>query len=90
MWERHCSLSTLHYQHYQLQPTTEQLRWSFDETREGEKLNKVTHGFIPPLAQGLAFPLLILRNHAPSQFGCSEHRWLGYLIKNAYLHDATT
>ena len=36
----------------------------------------VTGGF-SPMAQGLAFPLLILRNHAPSQFGCSEHSWLG-------------
>ena len=42
----------------------------------------VTHGF-SPMAQGSAFPLLILRNHAPSQFGCSEHNWLGYLIKDA-------
>ena len=42
----------------------------------------VTHGF-SPMAQGLAFPILILRNHAPSQFGCSEHSWLGYLIKDA-------
>ena len=54
----------------------------FYETREGEKLNKVTHGLIfPPMAQGLAFPLLILRYHAPSQFSCIEHSWLGYLIK---------
>ena len=42
----------------------------------------VTHGF-SPMAQGSAFPLLILRNHAPSQFCCSEHSWLGYLIKDA-------
>ena len=35
----------------------------------------------PPMAQGLAFPLLILWNHAPSQFSCSEHSRLGYLIK---------
>ena len=42
----------------------------------------VTHGF-SPMAQGSTFPLLILRNHAPSQFGCSEHSWLGYLIKDA-------
>ena len=33
------------------------------------------------MAQDSAFPLLILRNHAPSQFSCSEHSWLGYLIK---------
>ena len=26
-------------------------------------------------------------NHAPSQFSCRERRWLGYLIKYAYLHD---
>ena len=25
----------------------------------------------------------------PFQFGCSEHSWLGHLIKNAHLHDAT-
>ena len=37
----------------------------------------------PPMAQGSVFPLLILKNHAPSQFGCSEHSWLGYLIKDA-------
>ena len=35
----------------------------------------------PPMAQGSTFPLLILRNHAPSQFSCNEHSWLGYLIK---------
>ena len=26
-------------------------------------------------------------NHAPSQFSCCKHSWLGYLIKDAYLHD---
>ena len=36
----------------------------------------------PFMAQDLAFPLLTLRNHAPSQFGCSEHSWLGCLIKD--------
>ena len=41
----------------------------------------------PPMDQGSTFPLLILSNHAPSQFGCNEHSWLGYLIKDAYLHD---
>ena len=29
-------------------------------------------------------------NHAPSQFSCREHSWLGHLIKDAYLHDAET
>ena len=33
------------------------------------------------MTQDLTFPLLILRNHAHSQFSCSEHSWLGYLIK---------
>ena len=33
------------------------------------------------MAQALAFPLLTLRNHAPSQFSCYEHSWLVYLIK---------
>ena len=40
----------------------------------------VTHGF-SPMAQGSSFSLLNLRNQAPSQFSCSEHSWLGYLIK---------
>ena len=45
------------------------------------KTNRVvTHDF-SPMAQGSSFPLLILMNHAPSQFSCSEHSWLGYLIK---------
>jgi len=29
-------------------------------------------------------------NHAPSQFSFREHSWLGYLIKDAYLHDEKT
>ena len=42
----------------------------------------VTHGF-SPMAEGSTFLFLILRNHSPSQFACSEHSWLGYLIKDA-------
>ena len=40
----------------------------------------VTHGS-SPMTQCSTFPFLILWNHAPSQFSCSEHSWLGYLIK---------
>ena len=29
-------------------------------------------------------------NHAASQFSFREHSWLGYLIKDAYLHDDKT
>ena len=44
-----------------------------------------------PVVQGLTFPLAYLyENHAPSQFSCREHSWLGYLIKDVYLHDAKT
>ena len=45
------------------------------------KTNRVATNGFSPMAQGSSFPLLILRNHAPSQFSCSEHSWLGYLIK---------
>ena len=40
----------------------------------------VTHGSYP-MTHCLAFPFLILWNHAPSQFSRSEHSWLSYLIK---------
>ena len=36
---------------------------------------------LSPMTQCSTFPFLILWNHAPSQFSCSEHSWLGYLIK---------
>ena len=29
-------------------------------------------------------------NHALSQFSCRKHSWLGYLIKDAHLHDEKT
>ena len=51
------------------------LRW-FKETKR-----VVTHGFSPSMDQDLNFPLLTLRNHAPSQFSCCKHSWLVYLIK---------
>ena len=63
------------------QLVAEKLRWQLDETRKGEQLNKVETHESSPMAQGFKFPLLILRNHAPSQFSCTEHSWLGYLIK---------
>ena len=34
-----------------------------------------------PLVQGLTPPAYPYENHAPSQFSCCEHSWLGYLIK---------
>ena len=37
----------------------------------------MTHGS-SPMTQCSTFPVLILWNHAPSQFSCSEHSWLGY------------
>ena len=43
-----------------------------------------------PLVQGLTSPPYPCENHAPSQFSCREHSWLGYLIKDAYLHDDET
>ena len=42
------------------------------------------------MAQGLTSPPYPCENHAPSQFSCHEHSWLGYLIKDAYLHDEKT
>ena len=33
------------------------------------------------MTQCSTFPFPILWNHAPSQFSCNEHSWLGYLIK---------
>ena len=44
-----------------------------------------------PIGQGLTFPHPYpCENHAPSQFSCHERSWLGYLIKDAYLHDNKT
>ena len=42
------------------------------------------------MAQGLTSPPYPCENHAPSQFSFREHSWLGYLIKDAYLHDDKT
>ena len=39
------------------------------------------------MAQGLTSPPYPCENHAPSQFSCRERSWLGYLIKDTYLHD---
>ena len=44
----------------------------------------------PPLVQGLTSPPYPYENHAPSKFSCREHSWLGYLIKDVYLHDDKT
>ena len=41
---------------------------------------KVTHGFYP-MAQGLTFPLLILRNHALFNMVAVNIAGWGYLIK---------
>ena len=44
-----------------------------------------------PIAQGLTIPPPYpCENHAPSQFSHRERSWLGYLIKDAYLHDDKT
>ena len=48
----------------------------------------VTHGFFPSSSRFDNFPHHYpCKNHAPSQFSCRERNWLGYLIKDAYLHD---
>ena len=44
-----------------------------------------------PIGQGLTFPHPYpCENHALSQFSCCDRSWSGYLIKDAYLHDAKT
>ena len=44
-----------------------------------------------PIGQGLNFPHPYpCENHAPSQFSFRERSSLGYLIKDAYLHDKKT
>ena len=40
--------------------------------------------------QGLTSPPYPCENHAPSQFSFHKRSWLGYLIKDAYLHDDKT
>ena len=45
---------------------------------------------LSPLVQGLTSPPYPYENHAPSQFSRRKHSWLGYLIKDAYLHDDKT
>ena len=52
------------------------LKW-LDETREDGKSNKVeTHGFPPPIVQGLTSPTLILSNHALFILTLHHRSWL--------------
>ena len=53
-----------------------------DKTREDDQIKNSGDTWIFP--HGLIFaipPPYPYENHAPSQFSCSEHSWLGYLIK---------
>ena len=44
-----------------------------------------------PMVQGLTIPSpLSLGKSCPFQYGCIDIAGWGYLIKNAYLHDAKT
>ena len=51
--------------------------------RQGKVRKKSGDTWLFPQDPGLLIPPLTLGNHAPSQFGCSEHSWLGYLFKDA-------
>ena len=51
------------------------------EAREGEQIKQGGDTWLFPTESRFINPPLTLGNHAPSQFGCSEHSWLGYLIK---------
>ena len=50
----------------------------------------MTHGFFPHYPRFDIPHPFPCENHAPSQISFREHSWLGYLIKDAYLHDVET